>query len=85
MIFIISINHVDEYISERTELPDDLVKQYPGDILLSCEGPQLMPIQDCDSNDLNQNSLRLVQNAVQAYSQERQIMQVTFPFLFKCV
>ena len=66
---------MDQYINERTELPDELVKDHPGDLLVQMEGAQLMPIQDCESNDLNQNSLRLIQKAAQAYNQENQLLQ----------
>lgn len=71
-------NHVDEYINERTQMPDHLVKSGGGEILCQNEGAQLMPIQDCDSNDLNENSLRLIQKAVQAYAAEKQLLQVFF-------
>ena len=66
---------MDEYTNERTQMPDELVKAGHGEILCQNEGVQLMPIQDCDSNDLNQNSLRLIQKAVQAYAGEKQLLQ----------
>ena len=56
-------------------MPDHLVKGGAGEILCQNEGAQLMPIQDCDSNDLNENSLRLIQKAVQAYAAEKQLLQ----------
>lgn len=68
-------NHVDKYVNERTELPDQIVESNAGEILLQCEGRQVVPVQDCESNDLNQNSLRLIQKAAQAYNQENQLLQ----------
>ncbi len=57
-------------------MPDNLVKSGTGEILCQGEGAQLSPIQDCESNDLNQNSLRLIEKAVHSYAAEKQLLQV---------
>lgn len=66
------MNHVDEYIKEKSELPDELIKTVKGEILFQDEGVQLLPIQDSDNVDIVENTRRLIQKSTQAYSQEKE-------------
>ena len=75
---------MDEYINERTEMPDELIKEHDGEVLCTSEGAQIIPILDCESDDLNQNSLRLIEKAVQAYAGEKQLLQVCLYLTLFC-
>jgi hypothetical protein len=54
-------------------------------MLVQNEGVQLSPITDSDNTDVNSNSSRLIQKSLQAYSQEKRLLQVIFAniILFK--
>ncbi len=69
-------------MTEKTELPDEIIKTVQGEVLKQDEGVQILPINDCSKEEINQNSTRLIQKASQAYSNERQILQVNLR-LFK--
>jgi hypothetical protein len=69
------INHIDEFLQERTELPDEIINQAVGEMLVQNEGVQLSPITDSDNTDVNSNSSRLIQKSLQAYSQEKRLLQ----------
>ena len=75
MYLLFSINHVDKYTKEKTELPDHLIATVKGEILMQDEGVQLMPITDSDNSDVVENSSRLIQKSYQSYSSERRILQ----------
>lgn len=74
-LYVLSINHVDKYTKEKSELPDELIGTVKGEILASNEGKQLAPISDSDDKDISQNSGRLLQKASQGYVQERRVIQ----------
>jgi hypothetical protein len=74
-IYIFSINHVDKYTKEKTDLPDELIETVEGEILGANEGKQIPPISDSDSKDVVENSIRLIQKANQGYAQERRVIQ----------
>ena len=61
---------------ERTELPDEIIKQAVGETLVKNEGVQVLPITDSDNQDVNSNSALLIQKSQQTYSQEKRILQV---------
>ena len=71
----LSINHVEKYISEKSDLPDELIQTVKGEILGENEGKQIAPMSDSDSKDIADNSLRLIQKMNQAYDQERRVLQ----------
>ncbi len=70
------MNHKDPYVQERTELPDELISKVSGEKVFQDEGMQIVPINDSQHQDINDNSYRLIQKAYQAYSQEKRILQV---------
>jgi hypothetical protein len=57
-------------------LPDEIINQAVGEMLVQNEGVQLSPITDSDNTDINSNSERLIQKSLQAYSQEKRLLQV---------
>lgn len=63
-------------MSEKTELPDEIIKTVQGEVLKQDEGVQILPIDDCSKEEINQNSARLIQKANQAYSNEKRVLQV---------
>ena len=70
------MSHDEEWLSEKTEMPDELIENAAGEILHQDEGVQILPISDCSKDDINQNSRRLIQQAAQQYLAERQVLQV---------
>ena len=73
-----SVNHHDEYLKDKSDLPDELLKTVRGDDLCRDESVTLEPILDSDNQDVVQNSTRLIQKANQAYGQELRVFQVIF-------
>lgn len=65
-------------MKEKTDLPDELLKNVKGEILHQDEGVQILPIEDSDNTDVIENSRRLIQKANQGYGQEKRILQVCY-------
>ena len=58
-------------------MPDELIKTAQGEVLKQDEGAQIIEINDCSNDDINQNSKRLIQKTKQEYNNlyERQLFQ----------
>jgi hypothetical protein len=82
------ITHTDEYLSEKTELPDELIKTAQGEVLKQDEGAQINEINDCSHDDINQNSKRLIQKTRQEFNSgnnhKRQLFQKHCLTLITC-
>jgi len=84
------INHVDEFLSEKTEMDDQIIKTAQGEVIKQDEGGQIQEINDCSHNDVNQNSKRLIQQHKQQFNNgngnlsERQIFQKHSLSLITC-
>ena len=85
------ITHTDEYLSEKTEMPDELIKTAQGEVLKQDEGDQIIEINDCSNDDINQNSKRLIEKTKQEFNDgnssnnyERQIFQKHCLTLITC-
>jgi len=85
------INHVDEFLSEKTEMDDQIIKTAQGEVLKQDEGDQIIEINDCSNDDINQNSKRLIEKTKQEFNDgnssnnyERQIFQKHCLTLITC-
>ncbi|XP_071476022.1 protein SSUH2 homolog [Diadema antillarum] len=64
-------NHMEDYIVERTALPDELIRNVTGKTVFDEESPKVCPIKCFPVAEVNSGSGRLVQRHAHAYSQER--------------
>lgn len=69
------INHKEEYIKDKSALPDELLKYVKGETISNDEGLSILPILDSDSDDIVENTKRLIDKANQNYPQEYRIKQ----------
>ncbi|XP_070557315.1 protein SSUH2 homolog [Ptychodera flava] len=67
--------HRDDYIVERTALPDELIRDATGDTVFNQKHPRVMPITHFPDNNINQASNTLIQRHNTAYAMERILMQ----------
>ncbi len=69
---------MDQFISENANrlLDEQINSPIIGDTLYQEAGQQLLPIKNCERSEINQNSIKLVEKAVKAYANERQLFQV---------
>ncbi|KAK3101124.1 hypothetical protein FSP39_001126 [Pinctada imbricata] len=68
-------NHQGEHIVERTDMPDELVREGQGDTLFEQTLPMVFPITSYPVPDINNNSIRLVNQHKGAFPSERQLQQ----------
>uniref|UniRef100_T1JCR8 CR-type domain-containing protein n=1 Tax=Strigamia maritima TaxID=126957 RepID=T1JCR8_STRMM len=68
-------NHIDDYIVERTSLPDDLVRTVSGQLAFEEDLPRVWPINHFPDQAVNIASTQLVQQHNTNYSMERIIRQ----------
>ncbi|KAK3103748.1 hypothetical protein FSP39_021609 [Pinctada imbricata] len=68
-------NHVGEHIVERTDMPDELIREGQGDTLFEQTLPFVHPITSYPVPDINNNSIRLVNQHKGAFPSERQLQQ----------
>jgi hypothetical protein len=69
------VNHVDEYVYNRTDLPDDLVKKVSGEEAVHEEMPKVWPILNFIENSVNSASQSLVEKHDMITATEKIIRQ----------
>lgn len=68
-------NHKVDHIIERSDMPDELVRHVSGDIIFEQVLPQVWPITAYPVPEINDNSVRLVNQHKGAFPNERQLQQ----------
>lgn len=68
-------NHVDDYILEQTDMPDELVRTVGGKPVFEQTLPQVWPITVYPVREVNENSQNLCNLHRTSFNQERKIMQ----------
>ncbi|XP_064632711.1 protein SSUH2 homolog [Lineus longissimus] len=69
------INHQEDFILEETDLPDELVREVSGNSIFEQTLPQVWPITAYPTEEINENSMRLVEKHRSGFGSERQLMQ----------
>ncbi|ESN98635.1 hypothetical protein HELRODRAFT_94807 [Helobdella robusta] len=69
------INHTQDYILERTDLPDELIRDVRGHIAFQEENVQVFPINHCPEPSINQASNSIIAKHRTAFPNERLIGQ----------
>jgi hypothetical protein len=64
-------------VKKAGDLPDEMINQVRGEILVQDQGMQILPIMNSDNYEINENSKRLIQMAIQTYIKEKRVLQVT--------
>ncbi|XP_013400639.1 protein SSUH2 homolog isoform X2 [Lingula anatina] len=72
---VIFTNHIEDYILEETDMPDELVRDVGGIIIFEQVLPQVWPVTQYPVPQINQNSVALVEKHSRAFPNERQLMQ----------
>ncbi|XP_001199642.2 protein SSUH2 homolog [Strongylocentrotus purpuratus] len=65
------INHVEDNIVERTNLPDELIRDVTGNIVFEEEQPKVWPITHFPDNAINQASQQIVKRHEDSFKSER--------------
>ncbi|XP_076468951.1 protein SSUH2 homolog [Babylonia areolata] len=68
-------NHLDDYILEKTDMPDELIRDVGGKPVFEQTLPKVWPITSYPVNDVNDNSQRLVALHQETYKTKRTLMQ----------
>ncbi len=71
-----STTHLDEYITEEIELPDEILNKVQVEDIKKDESiEQLQPIDDCCDDDINQHSRLLIYRSSFKYANEKKLIQ----------
>ncbi|XP_061186684.1 protein SSUH2 homolog [Saccostrea echinata] len=68
-------NHVGEHIIERSDMPDHLVKEVGGEMVFEQVLDQVFPITSYPIAEINNNSIRIVNQHKGAFPNERMLKQ----------
>ncbi|XP_071945273.1 protein SSUH2 homolog [Antedon mediterranea] len=74
-LFVKYTNHVDDYIYETTDLPDELIRDVQGQTLFEQTLAYVWPISQYAQPEINQNSIRIVETHRSAWPNEKQLQQ----------
>lgn len=78
------INHNEYYMKDKSDLPDDFLKFVHGEDLCRDQAVCLEPILDSDNQDIVENTRRLIEKSVQAYSLEYRVLQRHLLYCITC-
>ncbi|XP_070557316.1 protein SSUH2 homolog [Ptychodera flava] len=68
-------NHKSDYIMEKTDMPDHLIREVSGVTVFEQTLPYVWPISSYPVPEINNNSIRIVNEHRSAFASERQIQQ----------
>ncbi|XP_077983902.1 protein SSUH2 homolog isoform X2 [Glandiceps talaboti] len=68
-------NHKNDYIMEKTDMPDHLIRTVSGQVIFEQTLPYLWPISSYPVAEINNHSQRIMGEHRSAFSMERQIQQ----------
>ncbi|XP_033123195.1 protein SSUH2 homolog [Anneissia japonica] len=74
-LFINYTNHLSDYIYEKTDLPDHLIRNVNGQNLFEQTLEYVWPISQYTVPEINQNSIRITEAHRSAWPNERQLQQ----------
>ncbi|XP_046369543.2 protein SSUH2 homolog [Haliotis rufescens] len=72
---ILWVNHVNDHIVERTELPDHLIREVTGHQAFQETAPRVFPVNHFPDQEINAASKRIVGSHAGAFPTERILMQ----------
>ncbi|XP_072020919.1 LOW QUALITY PROTEIN: protein SSUH2 homolog [Amphiura filiformis] len=68
-------NHLSDYILEGTDMPDELIRDVSGQVIFEQSLPYVWPISHYPVQQINENSIRIVNAHRVAWPNERLLMQ----------
>ncbi|XP_061187104.1 protein SSUH2 homolog [Saccostrea echinata] len=68
-------NHVSDYVFERSDMPNHLVKEVTGKVVFEQDLDQVFPLTSYPIPEINNNSIRIVNEHKRAFPNERIIRQ----------
>ncbi|KAL8592646.1 hypothetical protein ACOMHN_026576 [Nucella lapillus] len=72
---VVYTNHVNDYIMEQTDMPDELVREVGGKPIFEQTMPQVWPILAYPVREVNENSQNLVNMHRSSFRDEKKLMQ----------
>lgn len=67
--------HIDDYIVERTSLPDELIRSVSGQVAFEEQLPRIWPVNNFPDEAVNKASADLIQQHINNYHMEKLIQQ----------